>query len=360
MIRNKFLLIINLIFLTLFCFSPSAFSNTNAPGVTIIPGSSLKAYTYTLDNGLKLVVIPDYRNTIATLNFILNAGSDREVLGSTGLAHFFEHMMFRKTKGVAEGNYDRVLSAVGGSGNAATGESLVTFYSTFPAPALKKILALESQRFLSLSLKEPYFSTEKGAVISERKMRVENDPFQRGYEIIRSITVRGTPLEWKVIGAKKDVENLNINTAQNFYNEFYRPNNTLMVVGGPFKPDEVKKLVVNDFGKWKGLSAQNNPQYPADYLTRDIGKSFICAEPVATKNVMFVYPSYDSSLKSAVYSSLFATMLDDNPQGPFAYRLQKQKLADQFGFDKSYDGTKSNPFIASFILSSNQKIDNLK
>lgn len=329
-------------------------------GISILPYSSMKAYQYTLNNGLKLIVIPDHRNTLATLNFILDAGSDREVTGSTGLAHFFEHMMFRKTKGESEGHYDRILNSIGGSGNAGTNDSLVTYYSTFPAPALKTMLKLESQRFLSLDLTDPYFSTEKGAVISERKMRVENDPVQRGYEMIRKITERQTPQEWMVIGTKNDVQNLNIKTVQAFYQNFYRPNNTLVVVGGPFNPTDVKQLVETYFGKWTGQAPKNNPTYPNDYLTRDIGKSFICGESITTKNIQLIYPSYDASIKSLVYSWLFSAVLDDNPQGPFEYRLQKLKLADKFYFDKAYDSTKSNPYSVSFVLSEDQKIEAVK
>lgn len=346
-----------LITLCIYLFSAQAWGDE---GIAIIPYSSLKAYQYTLNNGLQLIVIPDHRNTLATLNFILDAGSDREVKGSTGLAHFFEHMMFRKTKGEAEGNYDRILNSIGGSGNAGTNDSLVTYYSTFPAPALKIMLKLESQRFLSLDLTDPYFSTEKGAVISERKMRVENDPVQRGYEMIRKITERQTPQEWMVIGTKSDVQNLNIKTVQAFYNDFYRPNNTFVVVGGPFNPLEVKQLVETYFGKWTGQAPKNTPNYPADYLTRDIGKSFICGEPITTKNIQLTYPSYDTSVKSLVYSWLFSAMLDDNPQGPFEYRLQKLKLADKFSFDKTYGSTKSNPYTASFVLSNDQKIETVK
>lgn len=328
--------------------------------ISIIPFSSIKAYQYKLNNGLKLIVIPDHRNTLATFNIILDAGSDREVQGNTGMAHFFEHMMFRKTKSEAEGNYDRVLSSIGGSGNAGTSDSLVTYYSTFPAPALKTMLKLESQRFLALDLTDPYFSTEKGAVVSERKMRVENDPIQRGYEMIRKKTERQTPQEWMVIGTKSDVQNLNIKTVQKFYDTFYRPNNALIVIGGPFNPTDVKNMVQDAFGSWKGQAPQNAPNYPADYLTRDIGKTFICGESITTKNIQLTYPSYDSSIKSLVYSWLFAAMLDDNPQGPLEYRLQKLKLADRFSFDKSYDSTKSNPLTVSFVLSGDQKIEAVK
>jgi len=329
---------------------------SSSDGISIIPGSNLKAYKYSFKNGLRLIVIPDNRNTLATVHFILDAGSDREELGKTGLAHFFEHMMFRKTKGLAEGNYDRVLASVGGSGNAGTGDSLVTYYSNFPAPALQTMLKLESARFLHLDLKDPYFNIEKGAVISERNLRVENNPVQRGYEVIRSEVQRGTPQEWMVIGEKQDVKNLNIKTAQKFYKDFYTPNNTLIVIGGAFEPDYVEKLVEEYFGEWKGHTPSNSPKYPNNYLTRDIGKRFICSEPITTKNIQLVYPSFDSSQKSVVYSWLFLAMLNNTKQGSFEYRLQKNNMANQFMLEKVYYNTKFNPINVHFVLSEKQNI----
>ncbi len=343
------------VFFWIFCATSTAAETVKI--TTIIPGSDLKAYTYHLNNGLELIVIPDYRNPVATAHFILDGGSDREEYGKTGLAHFFEHMMFRKTKHKSEGHYDRTLSSVGGSGNAGTGDSLVTYYSVFPAPALKTMLKLESERFLNLSMTNPYFDIEKGAVISERKLRLENNPVQRGVEVIRQAVERDTPQEWMVIGNKNDVENLNIKTANEFYKKIYTPSNTILVIGGPFKPNNVKNMVNKYFGHWKGKTPPNNPLYPNDYLTRDLGKSFVCSEAITTKNIQLVYPSYDKSVKSVVYSWLFEALLDDNPDGSFGYRLQQKNLANSFALEKSYYGTKSNPLIAHFNLSSTQKIN---
>ena len=162
-----------------------------------------RVHKFRLANGLKVLILSDSRNPVATLRVKLDAGSNREKLGTTGLAHFFEHMMFRKTQVTSEGHYDRVLAGVGGRGNAATSTDYVVYESTFPGPALDKILELEAQRFKLLDLQDPFFTTEKGAVISERKLRYENDPTQRGMEILRRVIYRGTPYEWFTIGAKK-------------------------------------------------------------------------------------------------------------------------------------------------------------
>lgn len=326
----------------------------------IVTGSSSLAYKYTLKNGFTFIVVPDTRNSLATLHFILDAGSNREHTGTTGLAHFFEHNMFRKTVGAPEGNYDRVLNSVGGSGNAGTSDSFVTFYSNFPAPAIETMLKLEADRFTNLDIADPYFTTEKGAVISERKLRVENDSLQRSHEVLRSITERGTPMEWMTIGSKSDVENMTLASAKEFYKDFYTPDNTLLVLGGPFKPDEAFKLVEKYFGSWQGKLLQKHKSYPTNYFTRDLGKSFICSAPIFTKRYQIIYPSAQSNIETLAYSSIFQTMLDDNTEGTLNRRLVKQKLATEFNFYQSYWQNQTVPYIVTFTLSKDENFQNTK
>ncbi|WP_186643614.1 M16 family metallopeptidase [Fluviispira vulneris] len=323
----------------------------------IIPGSSIQAYQYLLENGLKFIVIPDNRNPIATIQFILDAGSNREQKGITGLAHFFEHMMFRKTKDHPEGYYDRTINSVGGSGNAGTSDSFVTFYTTFPGPALETMLKLEADRFTKLDLAEPYFSIEKGAVISERKLRVENDPLQRSNEFIRSITERGTSMEWLTIGSKKDVEEMSINAAKSFYEKYYTPDNTIMIVGGPFEQKNVAQMVQKYFSSWQGKVTEQHAKYPADYYTRDLGKKFICSAPIFNKRFKIVYPAANGNLKELIYSIVFQAMLDDNPNGTFERRLVKDKLVTDFNFYKTYWQKQNNPFVVNFSLTKEQKYE---
>lgn len=360
MTSKKILTLGGLFFFSLSPLTTQAAQPEQTKTSVIVPGSSLKATQYTLKNGLRLFVVPDKRNPVAMLNFILDAGSNREHPGATGLAHFFEHNMFRKAINAPEGNYDRILNAVGGHGNAGTSDAFVNFYSTFPSPALESMLKLESDRFQNLDIADPYFTTEKGAVISERKLRVENDPMQRSQEILRSITERGTPMEWMTIGSKADVENMTIASAKEFYKKFYTPDNTILIVGGPFEPSEVKNLVEKYFGSWKGKLAETHKPYPADYFTRDLGKSFVCSAPVMTQMYRIVYPSSQSNLETNVYSTLFQAMLDDNKEGTFNRRLVKNKLATASSFYQAFWQEQSNPYVAIFNLNKQQNFEDVK
>ena len=297
----------------------------------ILSGSSIdgtpEISIYQLKNGLKVLILPDNRNAAASLRIILNAGSNREKPGTTGLAHFFEHMMFRKTQNAAEGTYDRTLSGVGGRGNASTSTDFVLYESLFPGPALDQILDLEAARFLNLDLKDPYFSTEKGAVISERRLRYENDPKARGNEIVQRVTDAGTPYEWLTIGSKADVEGMKISDAEAFYNAYYAPDNAMISIGGPFDEQEVLRKVVQRFAKWDRATKKENPQFPADYLTRNLGKDFICGEAVFEQTMQLVFPTSETTLKSHVFSSVLQTLLTNHPEGSLSYRLTKANLA---------------------------------
>jgi len=203
-------------------------------GTAIIGAPRL--YKYRLENGARVLVLPDNRNPVATIRVRLNGGSRMEVPGATGLGHFLEHMLFRKVQGQEEGLYDRTLAGFGGRGNAGTSTDYVVYYSVFPGPALEKMMSQEAIRFQKLDLVEPYFSTEKGAVESERQLRYGNDPAQRAAEALRTVSEKGTPYEWLTIGTADDVKNMKLETVQSFYQNFYTPDNAIISVGGPFPP----------------------------------------------------------------------------------------------------------------------------
>jgi predicted Zn-dependent peptidase len=336
-------------------------SAARPPGVKKVGEGSLvdglaPAEKFIFDNGLKLIVLPDNRNPVATLRIRLDAGSNRERPGITGLAHFFEHMMFRKTKGEPEGLFDKVLSGIGGNGNAATSTNYVVYESTFPGPALDNMLDLEKKRFLDLDLTDPYFSTEKGAVISERRLRYENNPMQRGLEFIRRITERGTPREWMTIGTREDVENMSIKDADDFYRAHYVPSNTLISVGGPFKVDDVVAKVHARFGGWAGDLKATDRTPPKDLMTRDRGKVFICRESVTDQFFQVVFPSMETAYEDLLMAHISGELLDDHEEGDYSRRLTNANLASAFSLYKTFWQHAFQPVAAYFTLSRDQDI----
>lgn len=311
-------------------------------------------FKFKLANGLKVLILPDSRNPLATLRIKLDAGSNRERLGTTGLAHFFEHMMFRKTQVSPEGHYDRILAGVGGRGNAATSTDYVVYESNFPGPALDKMLELESQRFKLLDLQDPYFTTEKGAVISERRLRYENDPQQRGQEIVRRAAYKGTPYEWMTIGARIDVQQMSIAEARNFYRDFYTPDNAQLTVGGPFKVETALQKVNDAFSDWSG-KVKSQPPRQAERPEKEVaGKEFVCSENVFEEQHTIIFPSADNSFRSALLTQILMQILNDHPEGTLQRRMTKRKLATSFFLYKTTWQKTSQPYVAWFKLSKDQ------
>ena len=346
------------------CFAKSFEREKLPENVTFIRKSSVvkgtsPIYEFHFKNGLKLLVLSDSRNPVGYIKFILDAGSNREVKGNTGLAHFFEHMMLRKTKNKEEGHYDRFLSSLGGSGNAGTSNNFVMYYSKFPGPAIEKVLSLEKDRFLNLDLKDPYFSTEKGAVISERKLVIENNPLKRGEELLKKITHRGTKTEWSIIGDKKDVEKMTISSAKKFYKDFYTPDNTIVAVGGPYEINDVVSLVHKYLGGWKGKVVKSQRVLSNTYFTRDFGKRYICSENVSLGELTLNYPSSDKSYKSYIYSQAFSTLLDRYAKGSYRHLLVTRNLASSFSTYKSFWDFNESPMTVKFTLIEKSKIDDV-
>jgi predicted Zn-dependent peptidase len=344
--------------LTLQAFASAPGMKLPAGAVFLGSGQAIEGtppvYKFKLSNGLKVLILADNRNPLATLRIKLDAGSNRERLGTTGLAHFFEHMMFRKTQVTPEGHYDRVLAGIGGRGNAATSTDYVVYEASFPGPGLEKMLELESQRFKFLDLQDPYYTTEKGAVISERRLRYENDPLQRGLEIVRRAAYKGTPYEWLTIGTKQDVEQMSMEDARSFYRDFYTPDNAQVFLGGPFNVETALKKINDAFSEWNGR-VKSQPARRAERPEQETaGKKFVCSESVFEEQHMLVFPSKDNSFRSAVLTQLLLQILNDNPDGTMQRRMTKQKLATSFTLFKTSWQKQSQPYTAWFRLNRQQ------
>ena len=308
------------------------------------------AYRVKMVNGLTLLILQDKRNTLASFRLILNAGSNQEVKGKSGLAHFFEHMMFRKTKSNPEGHFDRTLAGIGGTGNAGTSTDFVEYESTFPSPAMDIILDIEHKRFTQLDLMDPYFSTEKGAVLSERKLRYENDPSRRASESLRHLIEKGTPYEWMVIGEKGDIESMQIADAQSFYDILYRPDNAILAIGSPLDPKVVFDKVNATFGKWQGKSKVTPVNVSPQHYSSHFGKSLVCSEAVTQHMMTITYPTTTASYQDSIYSWVYSQLLDDHPDGTVARQMQKKGIGSNFGFYLD-NYQKNNPrYQAVFIF----------
>lgn len=227
---------------------------------------------FVLDNGLEVLVHEDHSTKMAVLNILYKVGSRNEIPGKTGLAHYFEHLMFGSSKNVPV--FDTALERVGGSCNAFTNTDIANYYITLPAVNIETAFWLESDRMLQLNLSEKTIETQRKVVIEEFKQRYLNQPYGDVFHHIRELAFDIHPYQWPTIGKDiEDIVNYTKGDVEEFYFTHYRPDNAIMVVAGDVTFDQVEVLAKKWFGDIPSSSmpkktiSQEMPQKAKKVLT---------------------------------------------------------------------------------------------
>lgn len=220
----------------------AAHAATPAPPVSAsVPGSDA-IVSKTLTNGLTIIVWPDHDIPSANYYTFYKVGSRNEHVGITGLAHFFEHMMFNGTIRRKPGEFDRTMEAAGGSNNASTSNDLTTYTDWFPSSALDTIFDLEGDRMANLAFDPKVVESERGVVYSERRSSVDNDSFGTLMEQMQATAFVAHPYQIPTIGWPSDIEHWKTDDLKQFFKTYYAPNNAVLVVAGDVEPTQVFAL----------------------------------------------------------------------------------------------------------------------
>jgi len=198
--------------------------------------------SFTLKNGMKVIVLEDHSIPNANMYFFWKVGSRNEYPGITGLSHFFEHMMFNGAEKYGPKEFDRVMEANGGSNNAYTTEDVTVYTDWFPTSAMEVIFELESDRIGNLALDDKMVESERGVIISERITGLENSNWRRLSEQVKSAAFMAHPYRWSVIGYESDIQNWKKEDLQKYFDTYYAPNNGVLVMVGDISLKDVKKL----------------------------------------------------------------------------------------------------------------------
>ncbi|MDH3746917.1 MAG: insulinase family protein [Gammaproteobacteria bacterium] len=212
--------------------------------------------SFTLDNGLQIIVWPDHDIPNVVMYNFIRAGGRNEYPGITGLAHFFEHMMFNGTENLEPGEFDRVMEAAGGANNAYTSNDITAYMDWFPRSALDTIFNLEADRLANLLFTPEVVESERGVVSSERGRRVDNDNFGKLYEQMRATAFVAHPYQFPVLGWPSDIAAWTQLDLETFYRIYYAPNNCTMVFSGDVTPEEIYSLAEEYFAD---IPAQQAP-----------------------------------------------------------------------------------------------------
>ena len=221
-------------------------TGTTLPGAPVI-GS--KVETFTLDNGLTVVVIPDTRAPVVTHMIWYKVGSSDEHPGKTGIAHYLEHLMFKGTKENPAGAFSKIVASVGGQENAFTSNDYTSYFQRVAKERLGLVMKLEADRMANLVLTDENARPELQVVLEERSMRTDNDPSALLAEQLDATMYPNNPYRVPVIGWRKEIEGLTYKDAIAFYDHWYTPNNAVLVVAGDVVPSEVKTLAEATYGK---------------------------------------------------------------------------------------------------------------
>jgi zinc protease len=204
--------------------------------------------SFTLGNGLQVVVIPDHRTPVVTQMTWYKVGSADETPGKSGLAHFLEHLMFKGTSKHPTGEFSQTVLRVGGNENAFTSTDYTGYYQRVPREELGKMMEFEADRMTGLILKDENVLPERDVVLEEFNMRVANNPEARLTEQIMAALYLNHPYGRPVIGWHQEIEKLDREDALAFYRRFYAPNNAILVIAGDVDATEVRPMVERTFG----------------------------------------------------------------------------------------------------------------
>jgi len=225
-----------------------------AATVAAWPGAAGAAQTYveqvverTLDNGLKMLLLPDHKAPVAVVQVWYRVGSRNELPGTTGLSHMLEHMMFKGTAKNGPEEYSRVIARNGGNENAFTSDDATTYFATLASDRIAVEVELEADRMRNLVLSEQLFEPERNVVLEERRMRVDNNPIAYMFESLNAATFLEHPYRQPVIGWATDIAGWKLADLKHHYDLYYQPNNAFLVAVGDFDPQQFGDMVAKAF-----------------------------------------------------------------------------------------------------------------
>ncbi len=292
-------------------------------------------FTKTLENGMQIVVIPmDNDSGVITTDIYYKVGSRNEVLGKSGMAHMLEHLSFKSTDKLKEGEFDMIVKSRGGVNNAATGFDKTHYYIKTASKNLGLSLDLFSELMHNLKLTDEEFQKERDVVAEERRLRTDNNPM--GYLYFRVFNTHFTyhPYHWLPIGFMEDILSWKIEDIRDFYQRYYQPSNAILVVAGDITPEEVFKESEKYFGHIK--NKHEIPKVTAVEPKVDGAKRAVLhkeSNQVDTLAITYAIPNYEHDDQVAL--SAISHILSSGKSSRFEKTLVNEKqLANQiYGYN---------------------------
>jgi len=307
--------------------------------------------SFTLANGLQVVVVPNHLSPAVTQMVWYKVGSADEVPGKTGLAHYLEHLMFRGTTNIGPGEFSKLIAAQGGNDNAFTSYDYTAFFETVAADRLPMIMQMEADRMQNLRITPDTATPELGVVLDERQQRTDNNPEGRFDEKVQHMLMPHYAYGVPVIGWKKEIEKLSAADATNFHQRHYAPGNAVVVISGDVTPEQVMRLAAATYGVV--LDHAVAPPHVFSAPPEPAAHRFVMVDAGVEQpqlEMHIVVPSYHTQKGHEAYAlEVLAEALDGGEVGVLYHNLvDEQGLAS--GVGTSYDPDARGPAIFTIAL----------
>ncbi len=300
------------------------------------------AESFTLENGLDIVVIPNHRAPVVTHMVWYKTGAADELPGKSGIAHFLEHLLFKGSEGLEPGEFSEIVRSLGGNDNAFTSQDYTAYFQSIAAEHLETVMKMESGRMRGLNPPQEQVDSERLVILEERRQRTDNSPQARFGEQLNNALFPHHPYGIPIIGWAHEMEQLSWEDAKQFYDHWYGPNNAILIVSGDVTGEQVLSLAKKYYGRLKPINVPErtrtiSPPLPADQIIRLYDKTV--REPQV--QILFRLPSFNQNREEA----LALQILEDILSGGSTARLYKSLVAEQkiaTGASFGYSGSAIN------------------
>jgi zinc protease len=294
---------------------------------TPAPAKVFSPETFTLENGLQVVVVENHRAPVVTQMVWYKVGAADEPPGKSGIAHFLEHLMFKGTSNVPVGEFSQLVARVGGNENAFTTQDYTAYFQTVAVEHLEMVMRLEADRMANLQLDDEKVLPERDVILEERRQRVDNDPASQLAEAARAVLFLNHPYRIPTIGWEHEMRGLTTEDAIDFYRRWYAPNNAVLVIVGDTTAEQVRPLAEKYYGALPrgDVPARVRLAEPPQVAPRQVQlESPQVDQPSWTRT--YVAPSYHSGAEEHAYAlEVLAQILGGGPTS----RLYRHLVVDQ-------------------------------
>ncbi|MDB4918001.1 MAG: hypothetical protein JWM95_5645 [Gemmatimonadetes bacterium] len=337
------------------------------PPVRVLHGQDagrIQLDTFSLANGLKVVLAPDHSTQVVTVNVWYNVGSRNEQAGRTGFAHLFEHMMFQGSANVTKTGHMSMVEQAGGQLNGSTQDDRTNFWEVLPSNRYNMGLWLEADRMRSLAINQANFDNQRETVKEERRLRIDNQPYRGAF--LKGVTSpfdTGTCFAYghELIGSMTDLNAGKVEDVKAFFDLYYAPNNATLTLVGDFDPAEARKLVNDYFANIP--RAKEPPPVSCDVKFNAGEKRETVIDAKATLPALlrvFLVPEYRNPDHAAL--ELLATILgggESSRMNRAIAREAKAALATQVGLDVTGPHRGPSTFAALAIANQGVSTDSI-